>query len=128
MGLIALLPPDAQVLLAVLTAMALLFGGTATVLLLSAPEDRQWRGVHRAGAPAYTPSHGPGRGMWRAPYMDRLDEGTVSVDPSVLLRGAGGVHEHRPYRDGVRLRCSTCRLDLPRPDGVDISRHGFSSW
>jgi hypothetical protein len=38
-------------------------------------------------------------------------------------------HVHEPYRDGVRLRCRTCKLDLPEPEGMpEIGPHGFSSW
>jgi hypothetical protein len=38
-------------------------------------------------------------------------------------------HEHEPWRDGLRLRCRTCKLDLPQPEGMpEIGQHGFSSW
>lgn len=38
-------------------------------------------------------------------------------------------HVHTPYRDGVRLRCRSCKLDLDQPEGMpEIGGHGFSSW
>ncbi len=118
-------------------------------------DNARWRGVHRTRqAPG---RHSPARGK-RLQGLSRqaqLEERTVSVDAAALgldreaLRGdvertlgpayllketteawqAPEPHVHEPYRDGVRLRCRTCRLDLDQPEGMpEIGPHGFSSW
>lgn len=38
-------------------------------------------------------------------------------------------HEHEPYRDGVRIRCRTCKLDLDQPEGMpEVGKGGVWSW
>lgn len=119
-------------------------------------DDRAWRGVHRTRqAPG---RHSPARGK-RLQGLSRqaqLEERTVSVDAAALLGDRDRLREdvariygvpkamlepstedptqvwctdHKPYRDGVRIRCRTCKLDLDQPeDYPPVGQNGFSSW
>lgn len=89
------------------------------------PRPVDWRPAHRRSSRRVPPGrHEPGRGRWAAPMLDRIGEATQSVDARTVLD-----HAHEPYRDGVRIRCRRCKLDLDQPEGMPpVGRNGFSSW
>jgi hypothetical protein len=105
-------------------------------------DDRKWRGVHREREEPGR--HAPARGK-RLQGLSRqaqLEERTVYVTPAVLLRPstdplketteawlAPEPHVHTPYRDGVRIRCRTCKLDLDQPEGMpEVGAGGVHTW
>ena len=66
--------------------------------------------------------YGVPRKLLEPPAGDPLKETTEAWQ-------AAEAHEHEPWRDGLRLRCRTCKLDLDQPEGMpEIGQHGFSSW
>lgn len=106
-------------------------------------EGNRWKGLHRV---LQKPGrHAPARGqrLRGVSRQAQLEEPTVSVGlrdvarwfdvPERLLRPASAAApwctDHQPFRDGIRIRCRTCKLDLDRPeDQPDIGRNGFRSW
>lgn len=93
-----------------------------------------WRPAHRDTSPLQRPGrHTPGRGRWAdRSRQGQLDEGTLEISAAYALREDVEVirpHEHTPFRDGLRIRCSTCLLDVARPGGMpEVGAGGFSSW
>ena len=84
-----------------------------------AGRHEDWRGgAHRAGKPRPRPGrHEPAKGRWSAAYVSRLGEDTAQIDRAPF---ASAGHVHEPYRDGVRIRCRVCKLDVPMPGWVHL--------
>lgn len=150
---------DAQVLLWVLVLLpgagAMMFVG---FLLRPAAkkkpqrDDRAWRGVHRERQAPGRHSPARGRRLQGVSRQAQLEERTVSVDRAALLGDRDRLTEdvariygvpkrfleertrewctnHVPERDGSRLRCRSCRMDLPEPEGYPgVGKAGMWSW
>lgn len=85
-------------------------------------DDRNWRGVHRSASPPGR--HAPARGT-RLKGLSRqaqLEERTMEVSTAWAMREDTEAwvppiaHEHEPYRDGVRIRCRLCLMDVEQPE------------
>lgn len=98
-------------------------------------EGNRWKGLHRS---LQRPGrHAPARGqrLRGVSRQAQLEEPTVAVSPADVARWFDvpekllECSDHQPYRDGVRIRCSACKLDLDQPEGQpEIGRNGFHSW
>lgn len=135
LAMLVAMDTDAQVLLWFVALVPALVAATFALFLLSylrrprrrvQRDDRRWRGVHRrTRRPSPPGRHAPARGQ----RLKGVSRQTQVEEPTVAVSNPFTAHEHKPYRDGVRIRCEVCKLDLPRPDGQpDIGRHGFQSW
>lgn len=119
-------------------------------------DDRNWRGVHRSYSPPGRHSPARGKRLQGVSRQAQLEERTVSVDRAALLgdreRPTGDVAriygvpramaapttedptrawcaKHIPVKDGSRIRCCTCLLDLPEPEDYPaVGKAGMWSW
>jgi hypothetical protein len=131
---------DTSALIWLIAGLPLLLVGTFVALLVP------WRAREAPPRPQPTRLTGPGVGRHQGVGESKPRRGgghrpgrkgrhAVGVAPWPLERiGRVGeetteIHVHQPWEDGLRLRCRTCKLDLPRPAGQpEIGRYGFQSW
>jgi hypothetical protein len=113
-------------------------------------DNSRWTGVHRRPRRALPPGrHTPARGrrLEGVSRQAQLEERTEQIDPRPLLAEVlklqrdqwalregteawlAAAHAHEPYRDGLRLRCRSCKLDLDQPEGMpEVGAGGMQTW